>query len=263
MTLGKDNLVDNNIFYKCLKGITHHAWGEAEYLKLLYSDLMQKYIYEEVDISSDVYLSKYPELAHLLENVEVNTSRNNLIIDCTTPFEGQFHRLLRISNTPIMNDIASDPTFCLDRKIEKYHLQPFPIEDIGLKHNRWVALYPDLYDPVETSEFLKLRMHCNMAYFDNDTDDEMPYDNYFPSGIMDNPLQSNINLYPSPFTRELHLTNAEGCVLQVISVTGVVMHTRKIVRADEVLALGSIPSGIYLFRFEKDGKVKAVKGVKR
>jgi hypothetical protein len=178
MTLGKDNLVDNNIFYKCLKGITHHAWGEAEYLKLLYYDLMQKYIYEDVDISSDIYLSKYPELASLLENVEINTTRNNLIIDCTTPFEGQFHRLLRISNTPIMNDIANDPTFCLDRKIEKYHLQPIPIENIGLKNNRWVALYPDLYDPVEASEFLKLRMHCNTADFANDTDDERPFDNY-------------------------------------------------------------------------------------
>jgi hypothetical protein len=177
MTLGKDNLVENNIFYKCHKGISYNAWGRAGYLKLLYSDYMQQLLYESVDVSSDIYLSKYPELASLLENVEINTSRNNLIIDCTTPFEGNFQRVLRISNTPVMNDIANDPTFCLDRKIEKYHLQPIPIENIGPKNNRWMALYPNLYDPVEASEFLKLRMHCNTADFENDTDDERPFDN--------------------------------------------------------------------------------------
>jgi len=77
------------------------------------------------------------------------------------------------------------------------------------------------------------------------------------------PLQANIKLHPNPFTGEVYLTGAEGCVLQVVAVTGVVMHTQKVVQANETLTLGSIPSGIYFFRFEKDGKVETLKAIKK
>jgi hypothetical protein len=77
------------------------------------------------------------------------------------------------------------------------------------------------------------------------------------------PLQADINLYPNPFTREVHLTGAEGCTLKVVSATGVVVHTQKVVQINEIISLGNLPTGIYFFRFEKKGNVKTVKAVKK
>jgi hypothetical protein len=77
------------------------------------------------------------------------------------------------------------------------------------------------------------------------------------------PLQTDINLYPNPFTSELHLTGAEGYTLRVFSITGVTVYAQKVVQTDEVISLGGIPSGVYFFSFEKDGKVETVKAVKK
>jgi hypothetical protein len=77
------------------------------------------------------------------------------------------------------------------------------------------------------------------------------------------PLLADIKVYPSPFTSELHLTDADGFTLQVVSATGAVVYTKKNVPANETLSLGNIPAGVYFFRFEKEGKVKTVKAVKK
>jgi hypothetical protein len=49
----------------------------------------------------------------------------------------------------------------------------------------------------------------------------------------------------------------------VINAAGAVVYSQKIVSAKEMILLGYLPNGMYLFRFEKDGKVKTVKAVKQ
>jgi hypothetical protein len=50
--------------------------------------------------------------------------------------------------------------------------------------------------------------------------------------------------------------------VQVINAAGVAVHTQIITGDDEILHLEHLPSGVYFFRFEKDGKTKTVKVVK-
>jgi hypothetical protein len=73
----------------------------------------------------------------------------------------------------------------------------------------------------------------------------------------------SLQVYPNPFAGTLHLTGAEGCVLQVITVNGAVVHTQKVTHPDEIISLENLPAGLYFFRLEKDGKAKTVKVVKQ
>lgn len=70
------------------------------------------------------------------------------------------------------------------------------------------------------------------------------------------------NIYPNPFTSALHLTGAEGYTLTVVTVTGAPVYTRKVTSANEVIALGDLPAGLYFFRLEKDGKTCTVRKYK-
>jgi len=72
----------------------------------------------------------------------------------------------------------------------------------------------------------------------------------------------DLNIYPNPFNGVVRLAGAEGCVLQVITVSGVVVHTQMITNSDETIRLEYLPAGIYFFFVEKDGKAKAVKIMK-
>ena len=72
----------------------------------------------------------------------------------------------------------------------------------------------------------------------------------------------NPQAYPNPFTGTIHVSGAEGCMLQVLNLAGVMVHNQKITNSEETLQLGRLPAGIYIFRFEKDGQSKAVKMMK-
>ena len=106
-----------------------------------------------------------------------------------------------------------------------------------------------------------------------------PIEQYF--GIMDGNLQihsfyrdclpcSNntalidpqIVLSPNPFTDQLILKGAEGCTLTVFTESGVTVLTQKMADSVEPIRLDHLPTGLYFFYFEKEGKAKTVKAVK-
>ncbi|MDR1672486.1 MAG: T9SS type A sorting domain-containing protein, partial [Bacteroidales bacterium] len=72
-------------------------------------------------------------------------------------------------------------------------------------------------------------------------------------------LKADISAYPNPFRGSLHLTGAEGCTLTVFTSTGAAVHTQKLTAADETIHLEHLPTGLYLFLLEQDGKTKTMK----
>ncbi|MDR1668208.1 MAG: Ig-like domain-containing protein, partial [Bacteroidales bacterium] len=72
-------------------------------------------------------------------------------------------------------------------------------------------------------------------------------------------LKADISACPNPFKGALRLTGAEGCTLTVFTTTGSIVHTQKVTAADETISLEHLPTGLYLFRLEKDGKTKTMK----
>lgn len=135
---GKDNMVENNLFYHCFAAVSFSTWGNERWLQQLDSPVIQKKIFEEVDIRSAAYQGRYPELKDIRENPDVNTIKNNLLVDCT-------HRFLRNNDKQLFNNNASVsangeslPYFCSAKILKQFGMQPIPLRKIGPKKNKWI-----------------------------------------------------------------------------------------------------------------------------
>ncbi|HOG06092.1 MAG TPA: T9SS type A sorting domain-containing protein, partial [Paludibacter sp.] len=83
-----------------------------------------------------------------------------------------------------------------------------------------------------------------------------------PTGLRGPTLQ-NIGLYPNPFDQEVVIAHAENCWLQVFNLEGVQVFTRQLTQTREAVRFDELPSGIYFFRLEKDGRTASFKAIKR
>jgi hypothetical protein len=136
---GKDNLVENNLFFNCNAAVSFSSWGEKRWLKELDTLAIQKKIYEEVDIRSQLYLGKYPELKTIRENADVNTVKNNLIINCKNEFLRTKKDVQILINNPVIQANGKNAeAFCNPEILANYGLKPIPFEKIGPKNNPWI-----------------------------------------------------------------------------------------------------------------------------
>ncbi len=135
---GKDNLVENNIFSECFAAVSFSPWGEKRWLEQLESPVIRKKIYEDVDILSELYQQRYPELKNIREHADVNTIRNNLIIDCKNLFVHDNGRQILENNTVAKKDGKTIEEFCTPELLKSYGLQEVPFREIGPKNNKWI-----------------------------------------------------------------------------------------------------------------------------
>ena len=73
---GKENVIQNNIFYKCNIGVSFTPWNTKRWLQIT------KDKKEILNKSKGLYLKRYPELAHFDENLNFNRVENNVFIQC-------------------------------------------------------------------------------------------------------------------------------------------------------------------------------------
>ena len=80
-----------------------------------------------------------------------------------------------------------------------------------------------------------------------------------------------LKIYPNPFTGVVRIVGAAAVAetlratslqVQVIDAAGAIVHTQTITGDDEIINLEHLPTGVYIFRFEKDGNVKTVKVIR-
>jgi hypothetical protein len=135
---GKDNLVENNLFYDCLAAVSFSPWDEERWLTSLESPVIKKKIYEDVDIRSELYQQKYPELKSIRENINVNTIKNNLVVDCEQVLLKDKGQNINENNTSIHSAGKTVIEFCNSEILKEYGLQPISFEEIGPKNNKWL-----------------------------------------------------------------------------------------------------------------------------
>lgn len=136
---GKDNLVENNLFYECLAAVSFSPWGEKRWLEHLESPVIRKKIYEDVDIKSPVYQNKYEELNSISENPDMNIIKNNLLVDCINSFLRDNGKQIFENNPSVEANDKSVEYFCDPSLLEKYGMQPIPYQKIGPKNNIWIT----------------------------------------------------------------------------------------------------------------------------
>ncbi|MCX7597418.1 MAG: right-handed parallel beta-helix repeat-containing protein, partial [Armatimonadetes bacterium] len=136
---GKENVVENNIFVDCRYGISFSGWGEQRWKEYLQSDWTVKMTRQDVDITQPPYSTKYPALARLEENADVNMVWRNVVYRC-----GEFLTRDRGIQDLMDNFItAEDPGF-VDAENMNFELRedaaalraigfrPIPFREIGL-----------------------------------------------------------------------------------------------------------------------------------
>jgi hypothetical protein len=135
---GKDNLIENNLFYDCFAAVSFTPYGEKRWFENLDFPVIKKKIYEDVDIRSDLYQSRYPELKNIRENIDVNTVKNNLLVDCENDYLRSSEKQVFENNTSVGTNGKTLEMFCSPEILEDYGLQPIPIREIGPKNNKWI-----------------------------------------------------------------------------------------------------------------------------
>ena len=136
---GKDNLVENNLFYDCLAAVSFSRWGEKRWLEALDSPEIKKKMYEEVNINSSQYQQAYPALKTIREKADVNIIQNNLIVGCKNAFlrNKQGVQILE-NNRELTADGKNVNLFCKPKFLKKQGLQPIPFAQMGPKLNKWI-----------------------------------------------------------------------------------------------------------------------------
>jgi hypothetical protein len=135
---GKDNLVENNLFYNCLAAVSFSHWSEERWLQQLDSPVIQKKIYEDVDIRSELYQSRYSELKNIRAGININTIKNNLVVDCPNLFLKDNGSQVTENNTSIVSEGKTVEEICSPEVLKNYGLQPIFVNEIGPKGNRWL-----------------------------------------------------------------------------------------------------------------------------
>ncbi|NQU22713.1 MAG: right-handed parallel beta-helix repeat-containing protein [Candidatus Nealsonbacteria bacterium] len=74
---GKENRIENNVFVDCMAAISFSPWGEARWKQFVAAAL------DSPEIDKTLYLTRYPQLATLAEDHDVNTVARNLAYRCT------------------------------------------------------------------------------------------------------------------------------------------------------------------------------------
>ncbi len=99
---GHHNRVYGNVFEDCARGVSFGGWDRERWLKALDSDEIAPKLRGRVD--NPAWLERYPELARLREDLNVNEVHDNLFLRCPQTFHGKGSAVLEWANEEIPGD---------------------------------------------------------------------------------------------------------------------------------------------------------------
>lgn len=145
---GKDNYVENNLFYNCHAAVSFSPWTRKYWNERLDMEVSKQRMYEAVDINSELYQTRYPELKNDLHaNLNVNYINNNLLVGCTrdiihkSPKEEKMDVQSILKDNVNLESAEKDLAYYLQDSVLKSHgLKPIPFSEIGLKNNKYQEL---------------------------------------------------------------------------------------------------------------------------
>ena len=134
---GKDNVVDNNVFYNCHAGVSFSPWEQKSWDSQLASERVRKQLYEDVDIDSPLYRDRYPALNEDIHgNLNRNVIRNNLAVGCPELFINEKGYNVLQNNSALFMGESAEPMkplefFLSPEVLASFGLKPIPYGKIG------------------------------------------------------------------------------------------------------------------------------------
>jgi len=135
---GKDNWVDNNVFVDCYIAVSFSPWGPGRYAEWAGRNV------KAGDYDAALYLKRYPLLARLDQDINVNIVSRNIVYRCREFLRRdrgqnvQFENLVTTDNPGFLNADqgllglkADSPAF------ERIGFRAIPVDQIGLYKDRW------------------------------------------------------------------------------------------------------------------------------
>lgn len=133
---GKENIVDGNLFTDCFAGISFSRWDEKRWREAIRRFLPQA--------RSVPYAKRYPDLAHLEENWNINQISRNVFAHCQSVFlrdGGVEQTALNLVLKPAVDPaiLANPMTLNEDSELRQLLLEPIPVSEMGLYEHPWRA----------------------------------------------------------------------------------------------------------------------------
>ena len=136
---GKDNVVDNNVFYECNAAVSFSPWSQENWDRYVDSDGVRKQLYEDVDIDGQLYRDRYPKLKEDIRgNLNRNVVKNNLAIGCKSMYYRENGQNILQNNSALFigenAELQKPLKYYLDPDVlAGFGLKPIPYEQIGVE----------------------------------------------------------------------------------------------------------------------------------
>jgi len=130
---GKDNVIENNVFAECMAAVSFSAWGEERWHKFVAEAMKAD------AIDAELYVKRYPELARLPEDHDVNRISRNLVLNCEQFLRRDSGRGVIADNVIVgegdAGGLKTDERMDLEKLgllMAQHGLAPIPFDEIGL-----------------------------------------------------------------------------------------------------------------------------------
>ncbi|RLD84240.1 MAG: hypothetical protein DRJ10_01705 [Bacteroidetes bacterium] len=130
---GKENLIQNNLFYQCSAAISFTPWNRKFWLK--YTEMSVGFI----ERNKELYEARYPKMKKLNSNMNKNTVIQNVFMQCENislrkPKVVIFEHNIEINGKQELTDIREvvNSLKNISGDLKKFKYEPIPFEKIGL-----------------------------------------------------------------------------------------------------------------------------------
>ena len=124
--------ISGNIFMECKAAIGNGHWEDSYWFEWLGGSLIQNRLKNEVNILSEVYQKRYPDLTDFFTKAgrRLILAKDNVMIRTPLARYGDF----MLQNNVTLNDIGELPQNINYEEIQKYiNIKPFPFDKVGLQ----------------------------------------------------------------------------------------------------------------------------------
>ncbi len=134
---GKDNIIEDNLFFNCFMAVSFSRWGDR-YVRAISGkpeslskvSLYDK-MYKEVDIRNEIWQKRYPALKRIDKDPDVNTVKNNLVINCDSLFHNDGGVQITANNVVLKENNASLKSILDSNLFERYGVKKMNFEQMG------------------------------------------------------------------------------------------------------------------------------------